>query len=192
MDRYFARIIRALIISTLGFGGGVALMVLIVLVLKGDQHAFQYSLNAGLVIGGTFALLLVCVLLPLDLTTHLYAAKGLYQEIWELEQAREIVLQGPIKEIMFRARQALLAVPYVKSVSDNPERYALKATIGTSWRSPGEEMEVEVGSLGEGEVENEWRVNCISRSASQNVLFDFAKNFENVEAWLKAVKSSKK
>jgi hypothetical protein len=189
MDRYFARIVRALIVSTLGFGGGVALMVLIVtLVFKGDQHAFQYGLNAGLLIGGIFAVLLVCVLLPLDLTTHLFAAKGLYKEIWELEQSREITLEGSAKEIMSRARQGLLSVPYVKSVSDNPERYALKATIGTSWRSYGEDMEVEVEKL----AEDKWRLLCTSRSATKNVLFDYAKNFDNVEAWLRAVKNPKK
>lgn len=184
MQRYFARIVRALIVSLLGFGGGVGLMVFVVaVVVAGDKHAFQHGLTAGVLIGGIFAVLLVCVLLPLDLTAHLFAAKGRYKEIWELSQTRELILSGSLKESMSRCRAGLLAVPSVKSVSDHLEARKLRASIGTSWRSHGELMEVMLEPAGE----SQWKAICTSQSMSQNVLFDYAKNFDNIEAWMKAV-----
>jgi hypothetical protein len=185
MQRYFARIIRAMVVSILGFGGGIGLLVLIaVMVFKGSQHAFEYGLHAGLCIGGVFAVLLVGVLLPLDLTAHLSLHKGAYKEIWELEQVREVTLSGTLRSVMAACRQALLSVPYVKSVSDDPSDGTMRARIGTSWRSFGEDMQVRLEPAGE----NQWKVTCQSKSTSANVLFDYAKNFENVETWSKIVK----
>ena len=127
MQRYFARIVRALIISCIGFGGGTGLMVFIAaLVLKGDQHAFQFGLNAGLLIGGIFAVLLVGVLLPLDITAHLFHAKGRYNELWELEQSREMIFEGPLRDAVSSCREALLAVPYIKAVSEDLDLMKIK------------------------------------------------------------------
>src|SRR5262249_6239263 len=136
MQRYFARIVRALIISLFGFGGGVGLLVVIVaLVLKGDQHAFEYGLKAGTLVGIVFSVLLVGVLLPLDLSAHIFLARGRYREIWELEQTREVVFLGTLKDAMASCRRALLAVPYVKAVFEDGDRLVVHATVGTSWRS---------------------------------------------------------
>ncbi len=181
MSRYIARIIRAIIVSTLGFGGGVGLMVFIAtLVIKGDQNAFQYGLRAGTAIGLVFAVLLVCVLLPLDLTAHLFLAKGKYRELWELEQTRELCFEGTLRELTGMCRQALLAVPAVKTVSEDPENRVIRAAIGMSWRSGGEYIDVEIKQEGE----NKWAVRCTSRPTSTNIVFDYGKNFENVETWL--------
>ena len=128
---------------------------------------------------------MVCVLLPLDLTAHLFLSKGGYKEIWELEQTRELIIKGSLKSVMSICRQGLLAVPYVRSVSDDSGVVALKAKIGISWRSSGEDMQVKLEMLSE----DEWKAVCLSRSTSANVLFDYAKNFENVETWAKVVRS---
>ncbi|HEY9785255.1 MAG TPA: hypothetical protein V6D17_07625 [Candidatus Obscuribacterales bacterium] len=180
MGRYIARVVRAIVVGALGFGGGIGLLVIIIfLVMKGDQSAFEYGVKWGFEIGMVFAILNVCVLLPLDLTMHLSRAKGPYKEIWELEQSRDVVFKGSIKEVMAACRKALLMVPYVHAVSDDSENLVARASTGPSWRSPGEELEVEIDPV----AENQWRLRCVSRSRSKNVVYDYAKNYENVEAW---------
>src|SRR4030095_1866959 len=186
MQRYFARIVRALIVSLFGFGGGVGLLVVIImLVVKGDQHAFEYGLKAGTFVGTVFAVLLVGVLLPLDLTAHMFLAKGRYREIWELEQTREVVFPGNLKDAMATCRRALLVVPYVKAVFEDGDRLIVLATVGTSWRSGGEEVEVKISSI----ADDKWQLRCTSRSTSGPVLFDYGKNFDNVECWLREMNS---
>jgi hypothetical protein len=180
MSRYIARIIRALIVSTLGFGGGVGLLVMIVMLgVRHDQLAVQFGWKAGLIIGLIFAFILIAVLLPLDLTAHLFLTKGLYKEVWELEQVREVQLRGSLKEIFQDIRKALLMVPYVKHVSDDVEHLIVRASTGASWRSAGEDLEVQINPLDEGA----WTVRCTSRSKGSAVVFDYGKNFENVETW---------
>lgn len=180
MSRYFARIVRALIVSTLGFGGGFGLLVMIfMLSVRHDQMAIQFGWKAGLIVGLMFAFILVAVLLPLDLTAHLFLAKGLYKEIWELEQERDVIVEGSLKEILQATRQSLLTVSYVKTVSDDVEHLMTRASTGPSWRSGGEDLEVKFESI----KENTWRLKCTSRARSKNVVFDYGKNFENVETW---------
>lgn len=182
MARYVARVIRALIVGTLGVGGGVGLLIIILfLTLKGDQNAFEYGVKWGMEIGIVFAVLMVGVLLPLDLSMHLSRAKTGYKEIWELEQVRDVEFKGTAKEVMAACRKALLAVPNVHAVSDDAENLVARATTGSSWRSPGEELEVEINPL----AENKWQIKCVSRSKSRTVVFDYAKNYENVETWQK-------
>ncbi|HEY9758102.1 MAG TPA: hypothetical protein V6C97_23250 [Oculatellaceae cyanobacterium] len=182
MAQYFARIVRALIVSTLGFGGGVGLLVLIFMLgVKHDPLAVQFAWKAGLIIGLLFAFMLVAVLLPLDLTAHLFLAKGLYTEIWELEQVRDVIVEGSLREVLGATRLSLLTVPYVKSVSDDVEHMVTRATTGPSWRSAGEDLEVELNPI----KENMWKLRCTSRSRSKNVVFDYGKNYENVETWQK-------
>jgi hypothetical protein len=177
---------RALIVSTLGFGGGVGLLVMIfMLSVRHDQLAVSFGWRAGLIIGLMFAFLLVAVLLPLDLTAHLFLSKGLYKEIWELEQVRAVIVEGSLKEVMQATRQSLLLVPYVKSVSDDVEHHITRASTGPSWRSAGEDLEVELNPL----KENTWTLKCTSRSRSKSVVFDYGKNFENVETWQRNVHS---
>jgi hypothetical protein len=180
MSRYVARIVRALIVSLFGFGGGVALLVFIVaVVIYGDPHPFVRALTAGIGLGLVFGIFLVCVLLPLDLTAHLFLSKGKYREIWELEQTREMIFEGTLKELTNICRQALLAVPGIKNVSEDLEHLLIRAATGTTWKSGGESIEVEINPL----AENKWKLRCTSKPLSTNIVFDYAKNFENVETW---------
>lgn len=188
MSRYFARIVRALIVSLFGFGGGIGLMVLIGnVVILHNPRAFEHALYAGVGIGTVFAVLLVGVLLPLDLTAHLFLSKGRYSEIWELEQTRELVFDGTLKDLTRNCRQALLVVPAVKSVSEDMEHLMIRALTGASWRSSGEQIEVEINPVSE----NSWRLRCTSKPMSHNIVFDYAKNFENVETWLARMNAQK-
>ncbi|MBX9668440.1 MAG: hypothetical protein K2X93_12515 [Candidatus Obscuribacterales bacterium] len=187
MGRYFSRICKALSVSTLGFGGGVALFVMIVIVTtSNDPQAFNYAWKAGLTIGLIFAVLLVAVLLPLDLFARMFLAKGIYKGIFELEQVREVKMQGTSKEVLAACREALLKIPYVKSVSDDSEQMITRARTGTSWRSSGEELEVEMNPI----AENSWILRCSSKPKSPTAVFDYGKNFENVETWLSRMKST--
>lgn len=184
MSRYFARIVRALIVSSLGFGGGIGLFVcIIMLVLKGDQNAFMYGLQAGGLFGLMFAVMLIGVLLPLDVSAHLFLSKGRHTELWELEQTRQITLEVPLREAMTICRRALLKVPYIKTVTENPETLTVDASTGPSWRSSGEKLSVKMEQTEEGK----WKIACTSASPSSNIVFDYGKNFENVEAWLREV-----
>ncbi len=184
MQRYIGRIIRALIVSTLGFGGGTGLLIFIaMLVMRGYEQAFQYGLHAGLILGGIFGFMLVGVLLPLDLSAHLFHKKGNYKELWELEQAREVSIEGSFKDVVALCRKALLSVPYITTVTEDLESMSLKGSVGTSWRSFGEKMEVKIAPASD----NRWNVRCTSVSPSKNVVFDYGKNFDNVETWLRHV-----
>jgi hypothetical protein len=181
MQQYFARIVRAIVVSTLGFGGGIGLLTFIaIIVTTGRQDAIEIALKAGVVIGLGFGAMLAAVLLLSDLTSRLFMSKGNYKEIWDLEQSREIDLPGHLRDVRRFCREALLAVPNVKAVSDDSETEVLmKASIGASWKSPGEEMEIAITPAGN----EKWHLKCTSRCLASNVAFDYAKNFENVEAW---------
>lgn len=186
MLKYFARILRALLVTCLGAGGGVGLMMFIYMVLQHSQKPFQVAMQVGLFFGILCALFLGVVFLLIDLTARLFLAKGVYKEIWQLDQVREIVAEGTAKEVVAACRQALLAVPYIKSVSDDMEHMITRATVGQSWRSAGEEMEVEINP----QEEKKWQLRCTSKPRSSNMVFDYGKNFENVEVWQREFRSA--
>lgn len=189
MGPYINRICRALTVSTLGFGGGVGLLVMIIIIVtSNDPQAFNYAWKSGLAIGAIFGILLVAVLIPLDLFARMFLAKGIYKDVFELEQVREIKMEGSSKEVLAACREALLKIPHVKSVSDDSEQMVTRAVVGTSWRSPGEEMEVEINPI----AENSWMVRCSSKPKSPSALFDYGKSFENVETWISRIKASGK
>ncbi len=189
MQRYFARIVRALIVTTLGVGGGVGLCVFIFCVVTGHQaDAGRHSLYAGFVIGLCVAVLFVCVLLPRDLITKMFLTKGQYREIWELEQTLDMEVEGTLKEVFAGCRQALLAVPYVRAVSDDFENLVAIANTGPSWRSSGEEIQVEINPV----AENRWHLKCSSHSHTRDIVFDYGKNFENVDVWATQMRKSVK
>lgn len=178
---YFLRVMRAMLATLLGVGGGIALFVLIVvLTTRSEPNAFRWGLNVGMALGGAVALFMVAVLLPLDLSTHIFLAKGRSRQLWELEQIREIDVVGTAKQILHACRQSLLVVPYVNSVSDDVENMITRASASVSWRSPGEDMEVEITPLGP----NQWHLKVLSRPRNKSVVFDYAKNFENVETFV--------
>ncbi len=182
MQRYFARIVRAVVVCTLGFGGGAGLFCFIFfMIFNGSPHAFEFGWKAGLIIGLLFSAIIVGILLPMDLSAHLFLAKGLYKEVWELEQTREVEVDGTNKQIISACRQALLVVPYVTNVYDDTEHLITRAATGPSWRSAGEELEVEINPVNS----NRWTLKCTSKSKGKNVLFDYGKNYENVETWQK-------
>ena len=179
MFEYLRRLMRVALVSMLGFGGGVALLLFIfIVVIKGEHNVVQ-ALLGGLLLGICFSLILTFVMVLLDLTARLFIAKGVTSSFWDLEQKRELVFDGSVKQIVAACRQALLAVPNVSSVSDDMTNLTAKALTGASWRSPGEEMLVQISPLGE----TQCQVNCISRCKSPKAIFDYGKNFENIETW---------
>lgn len=171
---------RAMLVTSLGVGGGIGLLVMIVtLVTRSEPNAFIYGLKIGVLFGGIVALFLLAVLLPLDLSGHIFLTKGRYRQIWELEQTRELDVQGSAKQILHACRQALLVVPYVIAVSDDVENMITRAQTSVSWRSAGEDIEVEITPHS---PEN-WHIKCVSKPRNKNLVFDYAKNFENVETF---------
>jgi hypothetical protein len=181
MGRYLLRVLKAMLVSSLGIGGGVGLLVLIfVLTNKNEPNAFHYGLVAGLVFGLIAAVFMVAVLLPLDLSAHVFLPKGRYKQIWELEQTREFEVDGTAKEMLHASRQALLVVPYVTAVSDDIEHMLTRAVTGPSWRSGGEELEVEINPVGA----HRWNIKATSKPKGNGVVFDYGKNFENLETWM--------
>jgi hypothetical protein len=116
-----------------------------------------------------------------DLTMRLFVAQGRYEEIWELEQTRVVELNGALKDIRRICREALMVVPNLKSVAEETDRTSMTASTGNSWRSPGEQVEIAFESLGDGK----WKVICKSRCSQKDIAYDYAKNYENVESWLK-------
>ncbi|HEY9773949.1 MAG TPA: hypothetical protein V6C81_09090 [Planktothrix sp.] len=183
MLKYFSRVIRGLLATCLGLGGGVAMLVFIgMLTAKNNPNSFRFALEFGLFIGAFCAIFLGVVFLLLDLTARLFLAKDLTQDVWKLEQTREVGIEGTIKEITQACRQALLAVPNVKAVSDDMEHLITRARIAESWRSAGEEMEVEINA-DRSEEGLKWILRCTSKPRSTKIVFDYGKNFENVEVW---------
>lgn len=180
MAQYLSRLARAVLVTTCGFGGGVALLVFIfMVVIRGEHNAALDALKAGLTLGVCFSMMLMAVMVLLDLTAKLFVAKGLSNNFWDLEQRRQIVFEGTPKQILAACRQALLCVPNITSVSEDPDGLKAKAYTGASWRSGGEELEVEILPAGE----RRCCVLCKSHSKSKDVVFDYGKNFENVETW---------
>ena len=183
MARYLARIIRAVIVSVLGLGGGTGLLTFIALtVLKSDQvTAIDVSIRTALVIGLSFGCFMALLLLLTDLTMRLAAAQGSYEEIWELEQTRIVELEGTLKEIRQICRESLLVMPNLKSVAEENYQSGMLASTGNSWRSPGEQVAITFEQL----AENKWKIKCVSRCTQKDIAYDYAKNYENVESWLK-------
>jgi hypothetical protein len=186
MGQYFARVIRALVVAVLGFGGGIGLMIFIAALItsRGKQASVVYAFGAALVLGFAFAVIGALVLLLTDLTSRLFAAKGHHHEIWELVQVRSLDFEGELRDLKHCCRQGLLSVPHVKSVTDADE-YKIDASVGLSWRSPGEHIEVSIAAPEPGK----WRATCTSRCLAAYIAFDYAKNFENVETWLKSTQA---
>jgi hypothetical protein len=183
MARYFARIIRAVIVSSLGFGGGIGLLTFIAILVTTGKQPIHLALQAAIIMGLGFGVFCAALLLLSDLTSRLFAAQGFRTEIWELEQERQVDVEGTVKDARILSRKALLAVPNVKAVADEDNEYAIRASVGASWKSPGENMRVQISPAGE----NMWKVSCISTCLQSNIAFDYGKNFENVEAWLKSM-----
>jgi len=186
MLNYLLRLVKIALISTFGFGGGIGMLVfIIILTSKHDEHAAQYGLTAGVVIGLIFTVLFFCVFMPLDLLLRFFVAKnsksGETIGILEREQIRKLVLAGTSKHVHFICRQALLAIPGIKEVHDDKTNERMIAFTNASWRSAGEQIEVEIykGEAGQ------FQLRCLSRPAMKNVIFDYGKNFENVEIWKK-------
>jgi hypothetical protein len=183
MSLYLKRLLRAVLVSGLGFGGGVGLLTFIFIVVNGGSHAASYGLRMAVLCGLFFSLTLVIVMMLLDLSVKLYLAKGFNDGVFALKQNRELELEGTKKQIVLASRQALLAVPNVKNVLDDKDSLSSHAQTGPSWRSPGEDIEVTIIPVGE----TTWRLCCISKPKSANVIFDYGKNFENVETWHRRV-----
>jgi hypothetical protein len=186
MQRYFARVVRAIIVSVLGFGGGIGLMTFIAaIVLTGKQQgAIMIGLIAAAGVGSVFAIIFAFVLLLSDLTPRVFrsGSKIRRDEIWELEQTREYMVHGTARDAKRFCREALLAVPNVNSILEPEDSEdVIRASIGRSWRSAGENMECQIVPR-----DQEYSlITCSSRCITPEVQFDYAKNFENVEAWLR-------
>lgn len=183
--RYFARIVRAVVVGSLGFGGGIGLLTFIAfLVLTGKQSSLALALRAGTIFGIGFGFCFALVLLLSDISGRLFAAKGFHDEIWELNQAREIEYDGTLREARAISRKALLNVPNMKAVSDDDaDEHRIKGSVGPSWKSPGEAMEIIITPMDN--EPNRWRIKCTSSCLAPQVAFDYGKNCENVEAWLR-------
>jgi hypothetical protein len=179
MALYIRRLLRAGLVSALGFGGGVGLLVFIFAVVLGGPHAVLQGLKAGVFFGILFSVLLVVVMMLLDVTVRLFLARGFTEGVWELEQTRVVEVEGTIKQIGMACRQALLSVPNVTNVTDDMESRLARAQTGASWRSSGEDIEVKIDPVDE----SRWKLSCVSKPRSANVVFDYGKNFENVEVW---------
>jgi hypothetical protein len=188
MQRYFARVVRAIIVSVLGFGGGIGLMTFIAaIVLTGKQQgAIMIGLIAAAGVGSVFAIMFAFVLLLSDLTPRMFRSGVNIKrdEIWELEQSREYMLHGTVRDAKRFCREALLAVPNINSVTESEDAEGvLRASIGRSWRSAGEQMECRIIPR-----DSEYSlVTCTSHCITPEVQFDYAKNFENVETWLRTM-----
>ena len=185
--RYFARIIRAVVVSSLGFGGGIGLLVFITfVVLTGKSpNVLPIALKFACIFGIGFGFVLALLLLLSDLSGRLYAAKGLHGEVWELNQTREVELQGTLREVRAWGRTAFQEVPNIKSVVDEENECMMKASVGRSWKSPGEDMHLLITPM---DSPTKWKVTVSSTCVSPLVAFDYGKNFENVESWLRGVK----
>lgn len=186
MIKYLLRLFIVVLISTLGVGGGIGLLIfVIVLAGKGDQHAAQYGMMGGTIAGLIFTALFFCVMLPIDLLFRWSIARSSksnkIENILAIEQMRELTLHASAKKIHFACRQALLSIPGVKNVYDDTAHSKISASTGTSWRCPGEVIEVEIHK----QDAEKFLLRCSSRPAINKVIFDYGKNFENVELWKK-------
>jgi hypothetical protein len=176
MGRYFARVLRAFLITATGCGGGVALLIFIGMLVLKHEDAFRFSVIAGLSIGAVIAVLMLAVLLPLDVAGRLFLSKMNHPNIWDIDQMQELEFDGSHKDAVILSRQALVALPHAKRVNEDPENSLVLATTGSSWRSSGESMEVKITTTDN----NKCRLSCRSEPLSSATIFDYGKNFDNV------------
>lgn len=180
MARYFLKMLKAMVVCSLGLGGGVALFALIVFIIaKNDSNAIDHALKMGLGIGQVFAIFALGVFIPLDISVKMFKSKGVHKDIWEIEQVRDAKMHGSARDVLAACREALLEIPDIKAVREDSENLVVHASAGPSWRSFGEEIEVEINPL----AQEKWNVSCHSKPRSKNIVFDWGKNFENVETW---------
>ncbi len=186
MTKYILRLFRIALVSTLGFGGGIGLLVfIIVMTSKGNEHAAGYGLTAGILFGLIFTTLFFCVMMPLDLLSRFFVARSSKSPenagFLDNEQVRELTLKGTSKHVHFIGRQALLAIPGIKDVHDDMANGKMSGSTSASWRSAGERLEVQVIRKDAGQ----FVLRCLSEPSMRNVVFDYGKNFDNVETWKK-------
>ncbi len=186
MTKYLLRIFKISLVSTFGFGGGIGLLVfIIVMTTKGNEHAVAYGLTAGIVFGLIFTTLFFCVMMPLDVLSRFLLTKsskgGQVSGFLDSEQIRELALKGTSKHVHFVGRQALLAIPGIKDVHDDMANGRMSGSTSASWRSAGEKLEVQVIKKDAGQ----FILRCSSQPSMRNVVFDYGKNFDNVEIWKK-------
>ncbi|MBY0356452.1 MAG: hypothetical protein K2W82_00505 [Candidatus Obscuribacterales bacterium] len=187
MPRYLSRIFRAIAVAIFGLGGGIGLMTFIALTLYSSQHiAIEVSLKTAFIFGLSFGVIIALVMFLTDLTMRLFVSHGQYNEIWELEQSRTIEVTGKLRDARRHCRAALLVVPHLKSISEDEDDRSMLAATGRSWRSPGEELSISITPSSE----NTWTVTCNSHCTQKNIAFDYGKNFENVETWLKKMRTT--
>ena len=189
MLKYFFHILNFAIISCLGFGGGIALMRYIFLTVnnQGSLIEFFNSLKIGFFLGIVFSVFLILILFLLDISSRLFIVKDKNsnnsQSIWDIEQCREIELSGSLNEVLNIARQALMEITSIRKINQDNKTQSIEAVTNVTWRSFGEIITISV----ESKADNTWLLKCTSKCKNKNVLFDYAKNFENVETWLNEV-----
>jgi hypothetical protein len=187
MARYFLQMLKAMVVCSLGLGGGVAMFALIVfIIVKNDQNALENALRMGFGIGQVFAMFALAVFIPLDISVKMYKSKGVHKDIWETEQVRDATMNGSARDVLAACREALLEIPDIKAVREDSENLVVHASAGPSWRSFGEEIEVEINPV----AQEQWNVSCHSKPKSKNIVFDWGKNFENVETWKNKLQKS--
>lgn len=188
MQEYLRRAVFALLLASIGFGSAIGIVIYVIKAINGaDLDEGTGALKASFIAGGAFGFVLGIFMLSVDIFARIRAvSKNKFQEkeIWNLEQKRSLHIHANLasfKEIQQLCRQGLLAIPQVRSVAEREieNGIILQATVGASWRSPGEQVTVKVSPQPDNSIE----LTCTSCSLSPTIVFDYAKNFENVEIW---------
>ncbi len=191
MIKYFINILRFSIISCLGFGGGLALLRYIFFTVNNHNtlDVFFESFKVGLSLGFIFTVFLILIFFLLDVSSRLIIVRDVkeplknQQIIWDIEQKRSVNIKGNINEVILICRQALMEISSISNVHQDSDKLNITAKTGITWRSFGEIITLNFIQ----EEENVWQVICTSSCKNKNVIFDYAKNFENVEVWLHEV-----
>jgi len=128
---------------------------------------------AGVIFGAIGGSLMALVLIPLDL----FFTRKFPPEALNVQQHRELKVQGECKQVFEKCHAVLESLPFIKAVSSTNGSTQLSANTKMSFASFGEDIKLTIKELDKVAVE----IHISSRPAFRYTLLDYGKNFRNVE-----------
>jgi hypothetical protein len=158
--------------------------------LFGIFRLIKVSSVIGFLDGAIFGLLLAIVLVSLIFCLDFFQRVKNYQKYkifdFAVNQERKIIIKGEYNEIYTKLCDAVKCYSKFIIYNEDCENGIISARAKGSWRSFGEDIKIEItkGSAGK------FYVNIVSRPKVFLTMFDYSKNFENVETILLYIEKS--
>jgi hypothetical protein len=176
--KYILRILFAFIIGALAFG---VLFGTFLSIMNASLEGFAL----GLFVGAIWALLVFAVFLPLDVFEKVKCYRKYGFIDFRVRQQRTVRIDGDCITILDTLQRVFQSHKTIHLRKKDTKRGIIEAEVGRSWRSFGEKMTVTL-NWNQG---NKVSVTVSSRPKIPATMFDFSKNFENVELIIQGIRN---